>query len=360
MADSLRTGAVTLDSGEEGATQSGKSKAMKLSIVILCWNDQKVIRDCLGSIYKETRETEFEVIVSDNGSTDGSIEMIRCEFPQVRLIENGKNLRFAKGNNVGIDASAGEYVLILNPDTIIHDRALEKVVAFAEKHPQAGAVGCRVLYADGSFQRCIRPLPTPRSEWFSALGLGWLARVWGRLHAGEYSGWDGSSERTVGWLAGCFILVRGELLRRIGGFDPQFFYYFEDTDLCERIWQAGYQVLYTPEATITHLGGQSTSKRFKPLGFALDGQVTRYLYFYKHFGARRVRSCRRASLLSLMLRRAGSTLLALSMPQEERKKRQELLAALYEWNKRVDPVRLAELGEEPQIRVKSMHRVLER
>src|SRR5580700_5054190 len=106
---------------------------MKLSIVILCWNDSRVIGDCLQSIYAGTRSTEFEVIVSDNGSTDGSVEYIRTNFPQVHLIENRRNLRFAKGNNVGIRASQGEYILILNPDTIIHDGALDKMVAFADK-----------------------------------------------------------------------------------------------------------------------------------------------------------------------------------------------------------------------------------
>lgn len=360
MASTVRAEATAVDSTGECGKLSEETKAVKLSIVILCWNDQKVIRDCLTSIYKETRETEFEVIVSDNGSTDGSIEMIRREFPQVRLIENGKNLRFAKGNNVGIEASRGEYVLILNPDTIIHEGALDRVVAFAERHPEAGAVGCRVVFADGSFQRCMRPLNTPMSEWISALGLGWLGRISERLHAGEYGGWDGKNERTVGWLAGCFILVQGELLKKLGGFDPQFFYYYEDTDLCQRIWRAGYEILYTPEATITHLVGQSTNKRFKPLGFALDAQVTRYLYFYKYYGENGVRSSRRAMLTRLMLRRASCGTLRMIAPSEERKQKLQLLSALYDWNRRVDPVRLAEMGEEPELRAKSMDRVLER
>jgi len=360
MADSLLAGAVKLESGAREVTLSETHRTMKLSIIILCWNDLKVIRDCLASIYKETRETEFEVIVSDNGSTDGSIQMIQREFPQVRLIENGRNLRFAKGNNVAIEASRGEYVLILNPDTIMHDGALDKVVAFAEEHPEAGAVGCRVVFADGAFQRCMRPLPTPRSEWCAAFGLGRLARFASWLHAGEYTGWNGTNQRSVGWLAGCFILVRGELLRRLGGFDPQFFYYFEDTDLCQRIWRAGGKILYTPEATITHLVGQSTNKRFKPLGFALDAQVTRYLYFYKYYGAKGVRSCRRATLAGLMLRRGGYAFMQLVAPNAERKQRQEMLRALYEWNWRVDPVRLAETGEEPELDVKPMDRVLER
>src|SRR5271154_7330105 len=116
---------------------------MKLSIIILCWNDLKVISNCLASIYAGTHSIEFEVIVSDNGSTDGSVEFIRKNFPKVYLIENRVNLRFAKGNNVGIQASRGEYVLILNPDTIVHDGSLDKVVAFADRHPEAGAFGCK-------------------------------------------------------------------------------------------------------------------------------------------------------------------------------------------------------------------------
>src|SRR3954454_7374150 len=112
---------------------------MKLSIVILCWNDREVIGECLRSIYANTRMVDFQVIVSDNGSSDGSVEFIRSSFPMVQVIENGKNLRFAKANNIGIRASSGEYVLILNPDTIIHNGALDKMVAYADLHPDAAA-----------------------------------------------------------------------------------------------------------------------------------------------------------------------------------------------------------------------------
>ena len=125
---------------------------MKLSIVIICWNDWKVIADCLSSIFEQTKQISFEVIVSDNGSTDGSRENIRRDFPKAQIVENGANLGFAKGNNAGIRVAQGEYVLILNPDTIICDRALEKLVAFADQHSEAGAFGCRVLNPDGSFQ----------------------------------------------------------------------------------------------------------------------------------------------------------------------------------------------------------------
>src|ERR1035437_2826793 len=121
---------------------------MKLSIVLLCWNDRKVIVDCLRTIHRETRDVEFEVIVSDNGSTDDSLALIRTQFPQTRIVENKGNLGFAKGNNWGFAAATGEYVLILNPDTLILDGALQKWVALAEQHTEAGAFGCRVNNPD--------------------------------------------------------------------------------------------------------------------------------------------------------------------------------------------------------------------
>lgn len=332
---------------------------MKLSVIILCWNDLKVIEDCLESIYAGTHSTEFEVIVSDNGSTDGSIEFIRKNFPQVHLIENGRNLRFAKGNNVGIRASRGEYVLILNPDTILHDGALDKMVDFADKHPEAGALGCRVVNLDGSYQEHVRPLPTIRSEWMSAFHLGTLTRFSEWFNPGVYAGWNGDGERTVGWLAGCFVVVRAELLKSLGGFDEQFFYYYEDTDLCRRVWESGYSVLYTPDIAITHLKGHSTKKRF-PLGFELDKYVTRYRYFYKCDGRRGASRCRQVSIAWLLVRRVALGVIQLFKPNEQVKLRLELYKVAMEWNWRVDPVRLVENGEEPQLAVPPMDRVLER
>ena len=332
---------------------------MKLSVIILCWNDLQVIGDCLQSIYAGTHSTEFEVIVSDNGSSDGSVEYIRSHFPQVHIIENGRNLRFAKGNNVGIRASQGEYILILNPDTIIHDGALDKMVVFADQHPEAGALSCQVLNLDGSYQEHVRPLPTIRTEWMGTLRLGLLSRLSDWFNPGIYVGWKGEGERTVGWLAGCFILFRAELLKRLGGFDEQFFYYYEDTDLCRRVWDAGFQVLYTSAINITHLKGHSTKLRF-PLGFELDKYVTRYRYFYKCDGPRGARRCRWVSLAWLLSRRVGLSLMQLAKATEERKLRLQLYKVSMKWNLLVDPVRLVENGEEPELGMKLTDRVLER
>src|SRR2546427_4293361 len=200
---------------------------MKLSIVIVCWNDLKVIRDCLRSIYAGTHSIEFEVIVSDNGSTDGSVEFIRQNYPQVVIIENGANLGFSKGNNVGIRASRGEYVLILNPDTIIHDGALDRWIQFADQHPEPGGFGCRVLNPDGSYQGSPRPFPTIWRDLLAALYLRPLAYVSDRFISDTYTGWQGDTERLIDWQSGCCVMFRGDLIRRLGGFDERFFYHYE-------------------------------------------------------------------------------------------------------------------------------------
>jgi GT2 family glycosyltransferase len=309
---------------------------MKLSIVILCWNDLKVISDCVRSIIAGTHSTEFEVIVSDNGSTDGSVEFIRHNFPKVRVIENAANLRFAKGNNVGIHASNGEYVLILNPDTIVHEGSLDRWIEFADRHPKAGGFGCRVLNLDGSYQESARPFPSLRGDLIAALYLRSLAHVSPLFVSDTYTGWKGDTERKVDWQSGCCVMFRAKLLKQLGGFDEQFFYYYEDVDLCHRAWIAGYPIIYSPEVTITHLGGQSTKRA--PKVFAVDQYRTQYRYFFKYYGRGGVRWCRRVALTWLISRYLGYGLLQLARPNDNRERRLDLYRLAIQWNWRVDPV----------------------
>lgn len=320
---------------------------MKLSIVIICWNDLRVIQECLRSIHEGTHSTSFEVIVSDNGSTDGSIEFIRKNYPQVHVLENRANLGFAKGNNVGIRASQGEYVLILNPDTVVHDRSLDKLVAFADRHPEAGAFGCRVLNPDGTYQVSARLFPTVRRYWIAALYLRALGRFFGFFAGEEYPGWHGDSERLIDWQSGCCVMFRGELLKQLGGFDAQFFYHFEEVDLCRRVWNAGSPIIFTPEVTITHLGGQSVN-RF-PLRFELEKQRSRYRYFYKHFGLKGARQCRHFSIAAIRVRQVGYGMLALLKPTKSLRDRLKTYDVLVRWNKALDPARFVEKGEEPAL-----------
>ncbi len=318
-----------------------------LSIVILCWNDLKVISDCLQSIFAHTHEITFEVIVSDNGSTDESVGFIRKNFPQVHVIENGANLRFAKGNNVGIEASKGEYVLILNPDTIIHDGALDRFVQFAQRHPEAGGFGCKVLNRDGSYQGPARPFPTVWRDWIAALYLRPLGYLSDAFVADKYVRWQGDTEREIDWQSGCCVMVRATLLKQIGGFDERFYYYYEDVDLCHKIWDAGYPILYTPEATITHLVGQSV-KSFR-VAFELDKHRNRYRYFYKHFGKKGARRSRLPAVAWLRIRQAGYSCVGLLKGSERLKQQIAMYRVTAEWNERVDPIALVELGVEPEM-----------
>jgi GT2 family glycosyltransferase len=345
---------------DELRSEKEHDRQARLSIIILCWNDLKVIPDCLRSIYSTTRSDAFEVIVSDNGSTDGSIEFIRKNYPQARVMENGRNLRFAKANNVGIRASQGEYLLILNPDTIIHDGTLDTMIAFADRHPEAGAFGCRVLNSDGSYQVSARPFASLRGEWIAGLYLRQLGRLGNWFSSDTYIGWEGDTERQVDWVTGCFIFARADVLKHIGGFDEQFFYYYEDMDLCRRIQESGRPIIYTPEACITHLKGQSTNQRLPAVSFALDSQITRYLYYYKYYGKRGVRRARWIALVALSLRRIGYTIAQSIAPQAARKDRLALLRVLFQWTYLADPVRLVETGEEPNLGTTLVGRVLER
>jgi GT2 family glycosyltransferase len=320
---------------------------MKLSIVIICWNDLKVIQDCLRSIYRETSEIPFEVIVSDNGSTDGSLEYVRENFPSVRIVENGDNIGFARGNNAGIDVARGEYVLILNPDTIIHRNALDKLVAYADRHPEGGAFGCRVLNPDGSFQNPARPLPTLGGALISALCIRWLGKLSSRFEADLYMGWEGRTERAVGFQSGCCVMLRRQLLERLRGFDERFFYHFEETDLCCRVWKSGSQVLFCPDAEITHLGGQSVG-RF-PIRFALETYRSRYRYFYKHFGRSGAIQVRWLSLLDLCVRHAGYSLRGALRSSEALENRLKMYRVLIAWNWRLDPLQFIGMGAEPDL-----------
>ncbi len=320
---------------------------MKLSIVIICWNDWKVIEDCLRSILDRTRRIEYEVIVSDNGSTDGSVERIRAHFPAVRILENKANLGFAKANNAGIRKAQGEYVLILNPDTIVHDGSLERWLDFADRHPEAGAFGCRVLNPDGSYSRSARPFPTVRRSLISALWLRPLAYFGGVFESEEYEGWKGDSEREVDWQSGCCLMLRRDVLLQLGGFDEQFFYHYEEVDLCRRVWSAGYSIRFTPDASITHLGGQSV-RRF-PLRFVLETNRNRYKYFYKHFGKKGAIQCRRVVLTHLAARRIGYGLAYKIGPNDLLKNRLEAYRIATDWNRRLDPVQFVEHGVEPVV-----------
>ena len=322
---------------------------MKLSIVILCWNDQAVIHDAIRSIYEETHNVDFEVIVSDNGSAEGCVEGIRKAFPypNLRVVENKANLGFSRGNNAGIAVAEGEYILILNPDTIMHDRALDNLVAFADQHPEAGAFGCRAVYPDGRYQTTAMLAPTLGRLWIHAFGLHRLGRFIPPLRSRAYYGWNGDTEQEVDWQSGCCVMFRAKLLKALGGFDPRFFYHCEEVDLCRRVWETGHKVLFTPQAQITHIGGQSV-KRTR-IRSDLETHRSFYKYFHKHYGEKVAVQVRYPILVILLRHWAITRLASVLRPSDANRVIAESLAIQIKWNYQLDPVRFVKDHEEPNL-----------
>jgi GT2 family glycosyltransferase/glycosyltransferase involved in cell wall biosynthesis len=268
---------------------------MDTSVIIVNWNTRDILRDCLVSVYAQTKAVSFEVIVIDNASTDGSAEMVRAEFPEVILLQNDKNRGFAAANNQGMSVAKGRYVLLLNSDTIILDDAVSGIVRFADSQPQAAVVGCRVLNPDKTLQPTCFMFPSLLNMLLSSTYLYKIFprnRFFGRE---RMTWWNRNDVREVDVTTGCFMLVRQEAIERVGMMDELFFMYGEETDWCYRLKKAGWKIMFTPVWQIIHLGGQS-SKKMKP-EMAMQLRASILLFFKKHMG--RISYCFACLLVAL-------------------------------------------------------------
>jgi len=241
-----------------------------VSIIIVNWNTRDLVTQCLQSVYDSIAKLNFEIILVDNASTDDTVETVHCKFPQVRLIENTENVGFARANNEAIRISHGRYVLLLNSDTIVQVNALDALVCFADRHPEAGIVGCRLLNTNGSVQPSWAQFPTVWSEI-----LGQNFRKWRPLADG--SAYD------VDWVGGACLLARREAIDEIGLLDEGFFMYSEETDWCYRMVKLGWRVYYFPGAEVIHLGGGSSCQASERMATQLYKSKLRF--FRKHYGA---------------------------------------------------------------------------
>jgi GT2 family glycosyltransferase len=261
-----------------------------ISIVIVSFNTRDVLRECLLSVYRETGSLAAQVIVVDNASTDGTPGMIEIEFPGVILIRSAVNLGFGRANNLGFESARGRYVVLLNSDAFLTEGSLEHSVRHMDATPRAGLGGGRLTGRDGSLQPSARMFPSvfgdlivlsglaarfPRSRFF-----GHADRTWANpMEAAE-----------VDWVPGAYSIIRAEALAVAGTFDPRFFLYSEEVDLCKRIKQNGYSVWYWPDIAVVHIGGES-SRQIRSLELSRSGaQLTLWrmrstlLYYRKHHG----------------------------------------------------------------------------
>lgn len=216
-----------------------------------------MLRDCLHSVYGNSPKSKFEVIVVDNASEDGSQEMVSREFPRVRLLCNSENLGFAAANNRAMKVAGGSYFLLLNSDTFVHGDVLEQSLNFMRNNSQAGAMGCRVLNADGSLQHSTSQFPSFLNLMLQTLGLDRVSYV-PMLQRYRMLNWNRETARSVDTVSGCFMLVRGDCIEDVGLLDDSFFFFGEETDWCRRMRAAGWAVFFAPVGEITHLGGGSS------------------------------------------------------------------------------------------------------
>jgi GT2 family glycosyltransferase len=257
---------------------------MDISVVILSWNDREHLDGLLKSLANSTKTRSLEIIVVDNASTDGSPELVEAGFPNVRLIKNKENLGFPKGNNVGVRASRGKYVYLLNSDIKVLDGCMDALADFFDQNPKVGMVGPKILNRDLTHQSSCRSFPTLWNNFCSASGLA-KAFAGSRFFSGEHMKYfKGDRLMDVDVLVGCFWAVRRAAIDEFGLLDEGFFIYAEDVDWCKRCWKAGWRVVFFPGAQAIHYQGASTTKK-DPMRFALTQQRSVLRYWKKHHGA---------------------------------------------------------------------------
>jgi Predicted glycosyltransferases len=254
---------------------------MKLSIVIVNYNVRLLLEQCLLSVRKATEGVEVEVYVVDNVSTDGSLEYLIPLFPEVRFIANAENVGFSRANNQAIRQAKGEYVLLLNPDTVVGEETLKNVLRFMDEHADAGAVGVKMIDGSGRFlPESKRSLPTPWNSFSKMFGVASIfpkSPLFGKYRLLYL---DKNEVHKVEVLCGAFMMMRSEALAKSGLLDETFFMYGEDIDLSFRILHSGYQVYYLPE-TIIHYKGESTKK--DSLRYVKIFYGAMVIFFWKHY-----------------------------------------------------------------------------
>lgn len=255
---------------------------MKLSIVIPTYNANEWIQGCIDSIRQHGPSYDYEIIAVDDNSTDDTPDIVRRQFPDVRLFSNEKNVGFGKTANVGVRASAGEYVLVLNNDTWVHEGALDRLIEYLDQHSSVGIVGPKVLSANGSLQQqCRRRIPTPAAALLYFTGVARLfpenPRVAGYLMTAS----DENATTEVDAVSGACLMVRRTVLDQIHGFDEEYYLYGEDMDFCWRTKLAGWSVVYYPAAVITHFGGQGGTGK-KRLYATIEWHRAMWIFYRKH------------------------------------------------------------------------------
>lgn len=248
---------------------------MKLSIIIVNWNTKDILKQTLLSVLNETKSIDYEIIVVDNNSSDGSVEMIKKDFPSVVLIENNDNKGFAGANNDALKIARGEYLMLLNSDTIVLDQALEKMVKFLDENKDVMMTGPKLVGKKGEFQEvCRKNIPNIKNSFLYLFGIKDKSEgsYRNKTNPEESGYWDS--------ISGAAMMMRREVYEKIGGLDERYFMYAEDIDYCKQVFDMGWKTYYLSSANIVHLGGESSKQRStKSLYYFYK---TMWQYYKKH------------------------------------------------------------------------------
>jgi len=254
---------------------------LDLSIITVSWNVRELLRDCIKSVDSGRADLILEMIVVDSASSDGSPDMIRQEFPWVKLVSSQENLGFPRGNNIGIRQAKGRNILLLNPDTMIIGDALAVMVQYLDNHLDAGGLGAQLLNSDGSIQSSKRRFPTFLTAIFEST---WLEKIAPAAIMRDYYALDLPDDETsdVDWVTGACLMVPKRVIEKVGMLDEGYFMYSEEMDWCRRIKDAGWRIIYLPQAQIVHHIGKSSEQAVTARH--INFQQAKLRYFRKYYG----------------------------------------------------------------------------
>lgn len=253
-----------------------------VSVILVNFKTPELTFKAIESVYLSITQYSYEIILVDNYSCDGIVELVKSSFPDIRIIENVDNVGYSKANNQGMQIAMGLYILLLNSDTVIQPDTLETMISFMDAHPTVGASGCKVVLPNGELDKaCRRGFPTPSASFYYAFGFSKLFPNVPRFNQYQLGYLDPDESYPVDCLVGAFMMVRREVIDQVGGLDEEFFMYGEDIDWCYRIKQAGWEIYYYPKTSITHYKGASS--RRKPFKIVYEFHRAMWLFHRKHY-----------------------------------------------------------------------------
>lgn len=283
--------------------------APDVTVIIVNYNTRELLQRCLAALSEASAGVTLQIVVVDNGSRDGSADFIRAELAdRCEIVVNEVNVGFGRANNQAVGRARGRYVLLLNTDAFVAPQGVAKTVRFLDGHPSCGVLGVRLEGQDGGLQPSCRYFPTPWNEFLLQTGL---ARFFPGTRTIDDMRWDHATPRACDWVPGCYYLVRKSVVDQVGLFDPRFFLYYEEVDHCYAVKEAGWQVMYFPDTTVVHLGGESaqTESTLDPRSRQVSALAIESALLYH-----RKRHGRRGLLLKTLLTMLADAIVAAKRP----------------------------------------------